>query len=432
MNCDKYIENINLLIDGNLNKQKTAELKEHMKTCESCRKEYEELKSLKDMLGELEMKKLPENFEKELKIKLLEAKEEKESNKKSLMKNLLDKFSNSNPKYKLAVSIGMVAVVAVIGIAGLGIGGMGSMNSSKSFDTAAPEAAMYMENEAATDYEIAETEESMNMVRSGEVPKLAGGFGNDGVEVESNVTSEQSTLEENKFVGRLIIKNADITVEVQDFDGFMETITEIVTESKGYISNSSSYVYKKDSSDPTKNLKGGNVAIRVPSEIFDGIIYSVGEIGNVTNTNLYTEDISKRYRDTADEVKNLEIREERIREIMGKAEKIEDILKIEEELSRVRSEINRLKGNLSNWEDLVSLSTININVREVEDIKNQIVPVNTNVFQKAKEGFIETINRMIKSIERFFVYVVTNLPVIVPVLIIGIIIIRKLRKMNIF
>jgi len=429
MNCDKYIEDINLLIDGNLNKKKTVELKEHMKTCKNCRKEYEELKSLKDMLGELEMKKLPENFEKELKIKLLEAKEEKESNKKSLVKNLFDKFSNSKPRYKLVVSLGMVAVIAVIGISGLGIGGMGSMNSYKSFNDSAPEVAMDMESEDAINYETAETEEAMSMVKGVELPKLDGGFGNDNVEVESG---SDVTSEENKFVGRLIIKNADVNVEVQNFDGFMETINEIVTDSKGYISSSSSYIYRRDSNDPEKNLKGGNISIRVPSEVFDGIIYSVGEIGNVTNTNLYTEDISKRYRNTADEVKNLEIREARIREIMGKAEKIEDILKIEEELSRVRTEINRLKGNLSNWEDLVSLSTINIDVREVEDIKNKIVPVNTNVFQKAKEGFIETINIMIKNIEMFFVYVVTNLPVIVPVLIIGIIIIRKLRKMNIF
>ena len=441
MNCDKYIEDINLFLDGNLNKQRIDELQEHMKICESCSKEYEELKGLKDILGGLEMRKLPEGFEEELRVKLLEAKEEKKEKKDSLVKNIFNRFLNSSPKYKMAISLGMVAVVAVIGFSGLR---MGNIEQNKSYDMAAPESAVSTE-EAAMDDEYYsgaldgsdQNEEAVEFVKSSSQVSLKStaqvndslqGFGSS----DSGTQGEDTNSHSEKFKGRLIIKNADLSVEVDDFDGFIEKITDIVNQSNGYISNSSSYIYRRDSHDPSNNLKGGNISIRIPSGIFDGILNSVGELGTVTNTNLYTDDVSKRYRETADEVKNLEIREARIREIMGKAEKIEDILKIEQELARVRGDINRLKGNLNNWEDLVSLSNINIDVREVVDTKNQIVPVNKNVFQKAKEGFIDTINSIIKSIERFFIYLVTNLPILIPVLFVGVIVIRKLRKINIF
>ena len=58
------------------------------------------------------------------------------------------------------------------------------------------------------------------------------------------------------------------------------------------------------------------------------------------------------------------IQEERILEIMKKADQVEDILNIERELNRIRTEINQRKNILKNWDQLVDYSSIEVSLRE--------------------------------------------------------------------
>ena len=66
-------------------------------------------------------------------------------------------------------------------------------------------------------------------------------------------------------------------------------------------------------------------------------------------------------------IKNKKVEEQTLNKILQeRSGNLEDVLKIEVELSRVRGEIERLEGKIRVLENLSSLATLTINVRERE------------------------------------------------------------------
>lgn len=453
MNCNRYEELIHLYVDHRLDKKEKEELIAHMETCTHCQETYEEIKALKDLLGGMEMKKLPEGFEQELHVKLLEVSLEKEENWMDKIKAV---FMNRN-KMKMAVSFGGIAIAAVLVVANSGL--LPSVNQLKN---GAYESSYEMSEEAPMDMAMettaapammSEPEIAPNNLRSGDIAvtfddshsvdgTTAGDVANYalkteaveqsvGAEVpgaESKVDKDLADQGPEDFKGRLIIKTANISMDVEKYDKTSEEIYRMVNEMGGYVSDTSSYYYIFDRQDESKNKKSGYMTLRIPNQFFDQFIAQMNQHGDVTTFSSNANDITKQYRDTTAEVKNLEVREAKLREIMDKAEEVKDIIQVERELSRVRGEINRYNSLITDWEDLVTLSTVTINMTEVEDLKTVVKPVDKDMITKAREGFIFTLNRIINALELFFVWLVSSSPVLIPVGIIGGLSLRKILK----
>lgn len=461
MNCERYEELIHLYVDHRLDKKETEDLLSHMETCTHCRETYEEVNALKDLLGGMQMKELPEGFEDELHVKLVEVSVEKEISWIDKIKDTL--FSGT--KMKMAVSIGGVAIAAVIVINSSGL--LPSMNQLESanyeatyeyaddapaeYDMAEPElmmeaaefteetkaeAPMMMKAEGARTSDVQVSfDESQSVDFNGanaksnfviEAISVDGGMGATGnAKVEPATTK---IAQDDSFKGRLIIKTANLSLDIDDYDGSSEEIYRIVDEMGGYVSDTSSYYYIYDRYDDTKNRKSGYLTLRIPHQFFDQFVNQLNDFGKVTNFSSNANDITKAYRDTTAEVKNLEVREAKLREIMEKAEEIEDIIEVERELSRVRSEINGHQSVLTDWEDLVTLSTVTVNMTEVEELKEYVRPVDKDMFTKAKEGFIYTINRLVDSVESFVIWLIASSPILLPVVLVGGFVSRKIYK----
>jgi hypothetical protein len=446
MNCERYEELIHLYVDHRLDKKEEGTLLSHMETCTHCRETYEEISALKDLLGGMQMKELPEGFEEELHVKLVEASVE---NDKSLLERVREKIW-SGPKMKMAVSFGAVAIAAVFVI-----GNTNLVPSMKQLDQAHYEMAYEASDEA--DYATEASEMAMDVMpaeeapmamtmakesRAGEAsnfslnaaPNDAGTeYGISDSEVGSNEGPKMDAGSPNEtkvddFKGRLIIKTANINMDVENYDETSGELSRMVEEMGGYISDTSSYYYIYDRYNESENKKSGYMTLRIPHQFFDQFVSQMNTFGDITDYSSTANDITKHYRDTSAEVENLEVREAKLREIMGKAEAIEDIIEVERELSRVRSEINRYKSVLTDWEDLVTLSTITIGMTEVEELKERVQPVDKDMLTKAKEGFIYTVNRMVDGVELFVIWFIAALPVLVPVVIVSVIVIKKLIK----
>ncbi|WFD09279.1 zf-HC2 domain-containing protein [Tepidibacter hydrothermalis] len=70
MNCDKFRENISYYIDDILDDNDKREFEDHMKSCEQCRCEYEQMLILIDSLNSVEQVPLPDNYDETLRKKL--------------------------------------------------------------------------------------------------------------------------------------------------------------------------------------------------------------------------------------------------------------------------------------------------------------------------------------------------------------------------
>lgn len=106
------------------------------------------------------------------------------------------------------------------------------------------------------------------------------------------------------------------------------------------------------------------LTIRVPSTAAKGVFQDLDKLGKVLNQTVNARDIGKEYFDAGLRLSSLEATLKRYEDILSKATKVEEMLRIEQELARLRAEIEQVKGNLRWLSDRAARATLNITLRE--------------------------------------------------------------------
>ena len=88
------------------------------------------------------------------------------------------------------------------------------------------------------------------------------------------------------------------------------------------------------------------------------------QVGNVLSQSVEAKDIGKEYFDAQLRLSSLELTLHRYEEILTHATKVEEILRIEQELGRLRAEIEQVKGNLRWLSDRAARATLHLALSE--------------------------------------------------------------------
>ncbi len=459
MTCKNIENKISLYLDGELPADQIEDLNKHIENCKECHALFEDMKLMHEIMTDMPQMELPQDFESELHDKLVvEAESMRFTNKEN--KNSREENKSSRkviqiplPSFKdfKKYSRPLTAVAATLVVAVLVYGAGSVMNfAPKSMEESYDDMAFNESAEMATEsFDFAE--ESAPVAAMSEAPSLAkvtttarstgvamdtNGDASYGTSLKSSNQSMVSGVDSNSdFIvatqadgqvesetkpelmtekspadSRMIIYSADVWLDIVNYDETYQKIVNMVNDMGGYVGDANTSFKYYDESDPDKSLKYGRLTIRVPQGNFMGAVDYLETIGIQKNLNIWSQDITSQYRDIANEVVNLEIREAKLREIMDRAEKIEDVITVERELSRVRGEINGYMGTLKDWERLVSLSTITIELNEVETLEPRIRPIDKTLMQKAKDGFVNSINQLKFMGERLFIGVIAFSP----------------------
>ncbi len=384
MKCEDIRKNLDLFIDSEiLSDEERKEINAHLDQCEDCKREYEEMKKIKEDLKALGDVELPKDFH------------------DNLMKEL--KGTNKKPQpfmqrhYKWFVGAAAVMLLGVMTTAGMLFLPFG-------FKAEAP-MAMY---EKGMD--------SNYLDSRGAVPteSLDYEMATDEAYPEMEFTMSEAVAEE-AFEERKIIKSIHIELDTQDIEMAFNSIHAQVNAVGGYveysnIGNAGYYYYEETKSQ--EEMRYASINVRVPSDQLEDLVTFVETLGEFRTKSLNTTDQTDYYYDIDNQIENLKVREQRLREIMDKAEDISDILEIERELSRVRNEIDGLTRNLKNIDKRVDYSSLTIQLREVLD-SSKINPEDRNIFTEAKEGIIKNINRVLNFLQNSVIFVFSYIPIFI-------------------
>ena len=176
---------------------------------------------------------------------------------------------------------------------------------------------------------------------------------------------QKAELTAEPQIDRKIIKSAYIKLEVEDFDSAASEVERLAREAGGYISESNSYVT------PT-NHRQGTITMRIPEGSFGSIIEDIKKLGRVVSYSSSGRDVTEEYIDLEARLRNLQRQEERLLEILDRAESVKDVLEVERELGRVRGEIERLEGRLRYLNNRVEFATVTVELREPEPITRSL------------------------------------------------------------
>lgn len=208
---------------------------------------------------------------------------------------------------------------------------------------------------------------------------------------------------------RQIIKNADLSLEVSDLDEAMNRATEIVSRLGGLVvaSNRGGGPAGRDGS------RWASLTLRVPADRFDAAMVEMRRLGRVVAESQSTQDVTEEYIDLDARAVNLEEQERRLRALLGRAVKIEEIMQVENELARVRTEIDGLRGRQRFLADQAAYSTANLSMRETPLGAQQIEsPGWKGVWQRAAAAFIRAVNGLLYVGASLVVVLAAALPVL--------------------
>ncbi|MEZ6036373.1 MAG: DUF4349 domain-containing protein [Planctomycetota bacterium] len=116
-----------------------------------------------------------------------------------------------------------------------------------------------------------------------------------------------------------------------------------------------------------QSQSGTRLSVRLPAEHFDAAFASVKGTGRVLNEQRSASDVTEEFVDLGIRLDNAKRSRERLIELLQKADKVEDMLKIENELRRLTEEIERMEGRMKFLRDQVAMATLDIEFRSVAD-----------------------------------------------------------------
>ena len=164
---------------------------------------------------------------------------------------------------------------------------------------------------------------------------------------------EPLTLAVQPFDGmdQYLIKTARVTVESGDAAASLRFLSQAAADCGGYVANLNESV---------DNLGRRNITveIRVPSAQLEDTLLQLAGLGKVLQKTVTTQDVSEEYLDADARMRNLKRTEARVLEHLDRMGTLEDILKVENELTRVRQQIEQLEGRLRYLDQRVTFSTI--------------------------------------------------------------------------
>lgn len=112
------------------------------------------------------------------------------------------------------------------------------------------------------------------------------------------------------------------------------------------------------------------MAVKVPQKNFEKFFSGVKEIGKVDHSQITTRDVTTEYIDLKARLETLEAQEKRLVEMYSKASTIEEMLKIENELTRIRTSIENISGQIKYLDNSTDYSLLNIELYQKLDISS--------------------------------------------------------------
>ena len=172
------------------------------------------------------------------------------------------------------------------------------------------------------------------------------------------------------------------------------------------------------SSDFSKNdaYKNGYIIIKIPVKQYAETFEKIKKIAPlVTHESSQAEDVTAQFIDLESRIKNKKDHEARLRTFFDKAEDVGELIQVERELARVRTEIEQMEGQLKYLKDQTQYSTIHVSLSEDSNI---VVSDSWRPLQVVKDSFNTLINKSTGLVNTVIRFTITSLPFIVLFIII--------------
>ncbi|MCL2819931.1 MAG: DUF4349 domain-containing protein [Oscillospiraceae bacterium] len=222
----------------------------------------------------------------------------------------------------------------------------------------------------------------------------------------------------NEGLAEKIIYSVHANIETMEFDETVAKIHQLLGVYNAFIESSSvSGINYESRFYGWNEYRYAYFNLRVPVGQLNAMVENLDSLGNITHQSNDATNITTQFFDTQSRLNSLNIQEERLLDMLSKAEDVPDLIMIEERLSDVRYQIEMLTTTLTGWQRQVDYSTVTLSIIEVIEFTEQPV-INISYWQQISDGFMATIKAIGKFFMDLFRWFIVSAPVLLVIAVI--------------
>ena len=214
------------------------------------------------------------------------------------------------------------------------------------------------------------------------------------------------------------IVNCQIQITVDNLVNASNEIEAMAKDMGGYIEDSEVNDYNCYST------------VRIPYNNFDSFVLLIEKKYEIKDKRIESVDITEQYVDNDARLKNMKAQEAQMLEVYKKANTVEDILKVQSQLTEIRGDIESLEAKKKLWDRQVQYTTIKISIDKEQVISSgRVSIISGNDFIKSiSKGFVNSVLYFVLAIEQIFIFLISNLILLAIIAGVSFIIYKKVKK----
>ena len=229
---------------------------------------------------------------------------------------------------------------------------------------------------------------------------------------ESAVPGEHASGEWKAKANQKLVYNAGLVIETEDITAANGDITRIARQSGGFVAKS--YLYR------TEKKRTAELLLRIPADQLFAVLEELRSLGNVKRDTLDSDDVTMRYIDLEARNRNLQRQEERLLDVLDRAETIEDVLQVEKELARVRGDVEAYTAEFRYLRDRIDYASVSVSLEETYTASTMVKATGLKgVWRRGINGLVSSVNALLTGLGDFIVFVFKVLPFLLLLLVIA-------------
>jgi Domain of unknown function (DUF4349)/Putative zinc-finger len=203
----------------------------------------------------------------------------------------------------------------------------------------------------------------------------------------------------------MIARTASISLIVKDFGPVEATVKAIAQRHSGYIAS-------LNTASPQDSARTLSATLQIPSAQLESAVTELKQLGRVDQETQSGEEVTKEFIDRAARLKNARATEQRLLDVLREhTGKVKDILDAEQEIARVRGEIEQMEADQRALQTRVDFATVQLSVQEEYKASIQVTPPSTST--RLRNAAIQGYKTVVESVIGFGVWALQSLPALV-------------------